>query len=118
MFFAVALLFLLGMLVSLYALRRDFIKRQRVEARLKAQVALRKAMENSVTIGLRAWDMNGRILYVNQAFCRMIGFEATALVGHSAPLPYWPKEREDELQLIHRHVTMQGTESSGVEIQF
>lgn len=118
MFFAVALLFLLGMLVSLYALRRDFIKRQRVEARLQAQVALRKAMENSVTIGLRAWDMGGKILYVNQAFCRMIGFEANELVGHSAPLPYWPQEREDELQLIHRQVTSQGTEPLGLEVKF
>lgn len=117
-FFAVALLFLLGMLISLYALRRDFIKRQAIEARLKAQVALRKAMENSVTIGLRAWDMDGKILYVNQAFCRLIGVEASELVGRSAPLPYWPKDREDELDLIHRHVIAQGTEPIGIEVTF
>lgn len=117
-FFAVALLFLLGMLVSLYALRRDFIKRQGIEARLKAQVALRKAMENSVTIGLRAWDMDGKILYVNQAFCRLIGFEAIELLGRSAPLPYWPKDREDELDLIHRNVIAQGTEPIGIEVTF
>ena len=55
-FFLVALFFLSGMLVSLYALRRDIVKRQQVQALLQAQVALRTAMENSVTIGLRAWD--------------------------------------------------------------
>lgn len=117
-FFAVALLFLLGMLISLYALRRDFVKRQRIEARLKAQVALRKAMENSVTTGLRAWNMEGKILYVNQAFCRLIGFEATELVGRSAPLPYWPKNREAELDLIHRNVIEQGTDPNGIEVTF
>lgn len=117
-FFVAALLFLLGMLGSLYALRRDFVKRQRVEFLLQAQVALRKAMENSVTIGLRAWDLHGRILYVNQAFMRLVGFGADELVGRSAPLPYWPQAQSDELQLIHERVISQGTEQTGVEVQF
>lgn len=118
MFFLVALLFLLGMLASLYALRRDFVKRQRVEALLQAQVALRTAMENSLTTGLRAWALNGRILYVNQAFCRLVGFDAHELVGQSAPLPYWPAEQTDELLVIHRQLIAQGTQDAGVEVQF
>ncbi|MBE2263323.1 MAG: PAS domain S-box protein [Burkholderiaceae bacterium] len=118
MFFAAAMLFLLGMLASLVALRRDFGKRQRVEAQLQAQVALRQAMENSVTTGLRAWDLQGRILYVNQAFCRMVGFDRDELIGRSAPLPYWPDGQADELALIHRRVTTRGTEQAGVEVQF
>ncbi len=118
MFFLVAMLCLLGMLASLYALRRDFVKRQRIESQLQAQVALRSAMENAVTVGLRAWDLQGRILYVNQAFCRMVGFEPHELVGRQAPLPYWPKPQTDELQLVHQGVIAQGTERAGVEVQF
>jgi len=117
-FFLVALLFLLGMLISLVALRRDFVKRQQVQARLQAEVALRTAMENSVTIGLRAWDQHGRILYVNQAFCSMVGYPATELVGQSAPLPYWPVDQASELQLVHRDIITQGTQGDGVELQF
>jgi two-component system sensor histidine kinase DctS len=117
-FFAVALLFLLGMLVSLWALRRDFVKRQRVQALLQAEVALRTAMENSVTIGLRAWDPSGKILYVNQAFCRLVGYAAAELVGKSAPLPYWPQDQADELHLVHRDIIAQGTQGEGVEVQF
>ncbi len=117
-FFLVALLFLAGMLVSLLALRRDFVKRQQVQMLLQAQVALRRAMENSVTIGLRAWNSQGQILYVNQAFCRMVGFELGELVGRSAPLPYWPAEQTDELQLVHRHLISKGTEQAGVELKF
>ena len=86
-FFLVALLFLSGMLVSLWVLRRDFIKRQQVQALFQAQVALRTAMENSVTIGLRAWDRSGKILYVNESFCKMVGYRAAELVGRSTPLP-------------------------------
>ncbi len=117
-FFLVALLFLLGMLASLLALRRDFVKRQQVQARLQAEVALRTAMENSVTIGLRAWDRDGKILYVNDAFCRLVGYPAQALVGQSNPLPYWPVDQASELQLVHREALAQGTPEDGVEVQF
>ncbi len=117
-FFLVAMVCLLGMLGALYALRLDFLKRQRVELALQAQVALRSAMENAATIGLRAWDQQGRILYVNRAFCGMVGFEPAELLGHRAPLPYWPTHQAAELDLLHRDLIAQGTEEAGVEVQF
>lgn len=117
-FFLVALLFLVGMLISLYALRRDFVKRQQLQSLLQAEVAVRTAMQNSVTMGLRAWDNDGKILYVNEAFCRLVGYPAAALVGQSAPLPYWPVDPSNALYLTHRRVIQQGTLNVGVEVQF
>lgn len=117
-FFLVALLFLLGMLVALFALRRDFVKRQQVQALLQAQVALRSAMENSVTTGLRAWDLQGRILYVNAAFARMVGYSAPELIGHSMPFPYWPPEQQEALAQVHEGLMARGTQDDGVEVQF
>jgi two-component system sensor histidine kinase DctS len=117
-FFAVALLFLLGMLASLFALRRDFVKRQRVEAQLQSQVALRRAMENSLTVGLRAWDLQGRILYVNQAFCRIVGYGADELVGRSPPLPYWSQGTVENPQPVTERLIARTAEPSGVELQF
>jgi len=120
-FFGVALLFLLGMLgmlASLVALRRDFVKRQRVEAMLQSQVALRRAMENSLTVGLRAWDLQGRILYVNQAFCRIVGYPARELVGRSPPLPYWSKGQAENPQPVTERLIARTAELAGVELQF
>jgi two-component system sensor histidine kinase DctS len=117
-FFLVALLFLSGMLVSLYALRRDIVKRQQVQALLQAQVALRTAMENSVTIGLRAWDFGGKILYVNHAFCHIVGYSSAELIGRTIPFPYWPAEQIDALQRVHEGILTQGTGGEGVEVQF
>lgn len=117
-FLLVALVFLLGMLGSLAALRRDISKRQRIQSLLQAQVALRTAMENSVTIGLRAWTREGQILYVNEAFCRMVGYTSQELLGRSAPLPYWPPEHTNELNMVHRGIIHQGTQDHGVELQF
>ena len=117
-FFLVALLCLLGMLVALYALRRDFVKRQQVQALLQAQVALRTAMESSVTIGLRAWDLAGRILYVNAAFARMVGYDASELIGRSTPFPYWPQDQAESLARVHESLMTSGTQDEGVEVQF
>ncbi|OQW87908.1 MAG: hypothetical protein BWK72_11480 [Rhodoferax ferrireducens] len=117
-FFLVAVLFLLGMLLALYGLRRDFVKRQRVQALLQAQVALRTAMENSVTIGLRAWDLQGRILYINDAFARMVGYGAAELIGLSMPFPYWPADQHEQLVLVHEGIIARGTSGDGVEVQF
>ncbi|MDT8990295.1 PAS domain S-box protein [Curvibacter sp. APW13] len=117
-FFLVAVLFLLGMLLSLAALRRDFVKRLQVQRQLEAEVSLRTAMESSVTTGLRAWDMEGRVLYVNEAFCAMVGYSARELVGQQAPLPYWPSDQIDEMYLTHSTVISQGTSTQGIEVQF
>jgi two-component system sensor histidine kinase DctS len=117
-FFGVALLFLLGMLASLVALRRDFVKRQRVESQLQSQVALRRAMENSLTVGLRAWDPQGRILYVNQAFCRIVGYAANELVGRSPPMPYWSKGLAENPQPVTERLIARSAELAGVELQF
>jgi len=117
-FFLVALLFLLGMLVALYALRRDFGKRHQVQALLQAQVALRTAMENSVTIGLRAWDLRGRILYVNEAFSRMVGYPPAELIGRSIPFPYWPADQHEHLLRVHAGIIAHGTPDDGIEVQY
>jgi two-component system sensor histidine kinase DctS len=53
-------------------------------------------MEDSLVTGLRARDNEGRITYVNPAFCEMVGFEAKELIGKSIPAPYWPPEMVDE----------------------
>ncbi len=117
-FFGVALLFLLGMLASLFALRRDFAKRQRVESQLQSQVALRRAMEDSLTVGLRAWDLQGRILYVNQAFCRIVGYTTDELVGHAPPLPYWSRGTVENPQPVTERLIAHTAEASGVELLF
>ena len=118
LFLLVALTFLAGMLISLAVLRRDMAKRQHVQALLQAQMVLRTAIESSVTIGMRAWAQNGQILYVNEAFCRMVGYSAAELLGRRAPMPYWPTDRADELGAHHREVIARGTRSEGLEVQF
>ena len=80
----------------LILLGKDMRRRQRAERDLADALAFRKAMEDSLVTGLRARDLQGRITYVNPAFCQMVGFEAAELIGTSAPAPYWPSELVNE----------------------
>ena len=86
----------LALVTVLVMLARDMRRRQRVELDLADALAFRKAMEDSLVTGLRARDKQGRITYVNPAFCEMVGFEAHELIGKSIPAPYWPPEMVDE----------------------
>src|SRR5688572_11224711 len=73
--------------------------RRRVQAQqaLVAETNFRRAMENSMLTGMRALDMQGRITYVNAAFCQMTGWTESELVGCTPPFPYWPDSDREQL---------------------
>lgn len=71
---------------------------QRVRERtkdLEEEVSFRKAMEDSLLVGVRARDLDGHVIYVNPAICEMTGYRADELLGRLPPYPYWhPDETE------------------------
>ena len=73
--------------------------RRRLQAQqaLIAETLFRRAMENSMLTGMRALDLQGRITYVNPAFCQMTGLTEGELVGCTAPFPHWPESEYDTL---------------------
>jgi two-component system sensor histidine kinase DctS len=88
----------IALLLVLVLLGKDTRRRLRAEQDLADALAFRKAMEDSLVTGLRARDLQGRITYVNPAFCAMVGFAPEELLGHSTPAPYWPPELAGEYQ--------------------
>ncbi|MFC6282987.1 MULTISPECIES: PAS domain S-box protein [Polaromonas] len=73
--------------------------RRRVQAQqaLISETNFRRAMENSMLTGMRALDLQGRITYVNPAFCQMTGLAESELVGRTPPFPHWPEAEIDTL---------------------
>jgi two-component system sensor histidine kinase DctS len=93
----------LGLSLALYAvvvlLLRDVRKRASAEAALAEALSFRKAMEDSLITGLRARDLEGRITYVNPAFCAMVGYSADELMQPGPP-PYWPADAMEEARQL------------------
>jgi two-component system sensor histidine kinase DctS len=88
----------LGLVLSLAALWRHIARRLAAEGALRQQMAFRTAMEDSMVTGLRARDLEGRVTYVNPAFCHIVGLPAEELVGKAPPMAYWAPEAMADYQ--------------------
>ena len=115
-----ASLVILAMIVlwSLWILRRHVQRRQAVEEQLQQEHAFRKAMEDSLDTGMRARNLDGEIIYVNPAFCRMVGWPAAELIGRRPPMPYWADDYLDETRAIHDRVLAGQGPEEGFELKF
>ncbi|MCC7006946.1 MAG: PAS domain S-box protein [Ottowia sp.] len=82
-------------------------ERQIAQQNLTTETAFRRAMENSIVLGMRALDMEGRITYVNPAFCQMTGWSESDLLGKTAPFAYWPHMDMEKLK-HYLTLTLQG----------
>jgi PAS domain S-box-containing protein len=96
---------------------RHMRRRSQMQNTLVQETNFRRAMENSMLTGMRAMDTEGRITYVNPAFCAMTAFSEADLVGHLPPFPYWPNDRvEENMRLLQQE--LQGrSPSGGIEVK-
>ncbi|OYW31158.1 MAG: PAS domain-containing sensor histidine kinase [Methyloversatilis sp. 12-65-5] len=109
----------LTMLWSLWALRRHFNRRLAAEHALREEHAFRTSMENSLIIGLRARDLEGRITHVNPAFCRMVGWSAEELMAMRPPMPYWAPEHGEHIRALHDGILAGNAEKrDAIELTF
>ncbi|HEX9859105.1 MAG TPA: PAS domain S-box protein, partial [Paracoccaceae bacterium] len=105
-------------ILALLALQRNAARRRRAELRLRGEMAFRRSMEESLTVGLRAKDHEGRVLYVNTAFCQLVGLPAEALVGMRQPMPYWSEDRLEETLARQRALAAGGARPQSFETRF
>ena len=113
-----SIVLLAGIIVwSVMQLRRQLARRQQAEVALRAESVFRKAMEDSMLTGMRARDLEGRLTYVNSAFCRMTGFTADELLGKKAPMPYWDPEHLEQTFELHRQIMAAGSATEGTEVR-
>ncbi len=107
-----------AMFWNLWALRRHIQRRLATEQALRAEHGFRKAMEDSLHTGMRAVDLTGRVVYVNPAFCRMVGYQAAELIGEGgATRPYWPPEEQAQIVAALEAARGGGTSPTGIELR-
>ena len=103
---------------SLLFLQRSVRQRQLAEERLRSESAFRRSMEDALTVGMRARDRDGRIIYANQAFCDMVGWSRDELVGRAPPMPYWDTDNLAETVARHDSILAGDVPKEGFEIRF
>ena len=96
---------------------RHMRRRAQIQSALVQETNFRRAMENSMPTGMRAMDLEGRVSYVNAAFCQMTGFAESELVGRLPPYPYWPPERIDENARLLQQELQGRSPTGGIEVK-
>ncbi len=96
---------------------RHMRRRSQIQGALVQETNFRRAMENSMPTGMRAMDMDGRISYVNAAFCQMTGYSTGELVGRMPPYPHWPPDRIEENARLLKQELQGRSPSNGIEVK-
>jgi PAS domain S-box-containing protein len=96
---------------------RHMRRRSQIQRALLQETQFRRAMENSMVTGMRALDLEGRVTYVNAAFCQMSGFSEAELVGSLPPYPYWPHDRIEENHRLLQQEMQGRNPAGGIEVQ-
>ncbi len=96
---------------------RHMRRRAQIQGALVQETNFRRAMENSMPTGMRAMDLEGRITYVNAAFCQMTGFAESELVGRMPPFPHWPPDRIDENSRLLLQELLGRSPPAGIEVK-
>ena len=103
---------------GLAARERQLRKRRAAEIARDDEYAFRKAMEGSLLVGIRARDLDGQLLYANEAFCKMVGYSLDELIGKSPPMPYWVPEQFELTRRTHQAVLAGQAIGQGIELKF
>ena len=96
---------------------RHVRRRAQIQGALVQETNFRRAMENSMPTGMRAMELDGRITYVNAAFCAMTGFRDNELVGRLPPYPHWPPERIEENTRLLQQELQGRSPAAGIEVR-
>lgn len=96
---------------------RHMRRRLQIQGALVQETNFRRAMENSMLTGMRAMDLDGRITYVNPAFCAMTGFSEAELIGCLPPFPHWPPDRQDENNRLLQQELSGRSPPGGIEVK-
>ena len=114
---------LMGVFLTLIAVATALLRWQvnevlRTQAALRTEAAWRQAMEDSLTVGLRARDVDGTLVYVNRAFCDLVGFGPEELIGRATPMPYWPPDAIADSMSRHLRNMAGGAPRDGYEARW
>jgi PAS domain S-box-containing protein len=96
---------------------RHMRRRLQIQGALVQETNFRRAMENSMLTGMRAMDLDGRITYVNPAFCAMTGFSEAELIGCLPPFPHWPQDKQDENNRLLQQELSGRSPPGGIEVK-
>jgi two-component system, LuxR family, sensor histidine kinase DctS len=107
-----------SMVAATWLLARQTQSVREAERAWRTEAGWRRAMEDSLQVGMRVLSMEGTLIYVSPRFAEMTGFSEAELVGKTSPMPYWASDEIDETQARLDRVLVGGAPKSGYEARW
>jgi PAS domain S-box-containing protein len=92
--------------------------KQPIEQALIAEHIFRKAIEESIAVGIFGMDLKDRQIYVNRGFCEMVGWNEDELLNFTYPFVYWPQDKLDSFAGDFHRLVDVILSSDGIELPF
>jgi two-component system, NarL family, sensor histidine kinase UhpB len=92
--------------------------RKQAEKKLWEEHAFRHAIENSIPSGIAVVNLDGKQTYVNPAFCEMVGWSESELIGSKPPFIYWPEEDLENITTMLGRVIDGAVPADGFELRY
>ncbi|MBF0458719.1 MAG: PAS domain S-box protein [Nitrospirae bacterium] len=99
-------------------IHRDIRQRIELEKRISQEHSFRKAIENCVAAGIVIVDLEGRHIYANPAFCKMVGYEEKEMLGALPPHIFWSPEDINNIESALTATIAGKAPPNGFEIVF
>lgn len=93
---------------------RDITERKRAEEAMRQSEARFRSIYEQAAVGIEQVSLDGRLLMVNAALCRMLGYEESELIGRRTQDITHPEDNEREAELVD---AMQGGDRHSYEIE-
>ena len=116
-----------GLGIAMFYLLRDVRRRARAEHALREQMLFRRTIEDAMIDTLLVFDLEDRVLHVNDTLCRITGYTRQELVGRKAPMPfatttaveeYWTYRDRIARARLERPVAAEAEAARGYEATF
>ncbi|MBI1824109.1 MAG: PAS domain S-box protein [Nitrospirae bacterium] len=90
-----------GKIIGVIGITRDITDRKLAEETLRAEHAYRKPIEEAMLAGVVAMaNVTCEMIYVNPAFCKIVGWREQEMLGLTPPFPFWPPEEIENITRI------------------
>lgn len=92
--------------------------RRKSETEFVREQTFRRTIEDSIPSGIAAVDAEGKLTYVNPAFCELVGWSESELLGLKSPFPFFPPGETKMMQRALDEIAADRAAHDGYELRF
>jgi PAS domain S-box-containing protein len=87
-------------------------------ASYKNEKSFRQAIESCIPSGIAVVDKTGKQVFVNQSFCKMVGWDEKELLGKGPPYVYWPPQHIQNINRAYEQTLNNNAPKEGFDLVF